>query len=134
MKKFLKLILAGFFLLFLIGNSYALVIPMEDWHFDPSGALNPANVPGSFGPIDQITFLGTAFITNDSVPGPGVGFSELGTFQATSFQNDSATILPGISGLGVDYELTAVLTATGVNTTLVGTEQSFSFLTATLDI
>ncbi len=128
MKKFIKLILTGFFLLFLFSNSHALVIPLNDWQFDPSAALG-LSYPGPFGPIDQITFNGAAFIKNES---NGIDFTEWGAFQASSFTNDTV-IIPN-TGLNTSYELTGVFEATGVNTTLVGLNQSFTFQTGTLDL
>jgi hypothetical protein len=115
------------------GSASATVILLDDWQFNPSGT-GLAGLPSTFFPVDEITFLGMSYIQSDASPAPGVAFSEWGAFSATGFQNDSVPIVPGTTGLGVSYELTGILTGTGVHTTLVGTDQDFVFSTAHIDI
>jgi hypothetical protein len=116
-----------------VGSASAYVMLLDDWRFNPSGS-GLAGLPATFFPVDEITFIGISYIQSVASPAPGVAFSDWGALSATGFQNNSVPILPGTTGLGVSYELTGVLTATGVHTTLTGTDQDFVFNTARIDI
>ncbi|MBN2467715.1 MAG: flocculation-associated PEP-CTERM protein PepA, partial [Deltaproteobacteria bacterium] len=134
-KKLMSMIVVGLLLVpFLaVGSASASVIELEDWQFNPSGAIG--GLPGVFFPVDEITIIGTAYVDHNGImPGPNVPFTETGAFAATGFQNNAVPILPGITGLGVSYELTGVFTASGVNTVRTGTNQEFIFTVGTLDI
>jgi PEP-CTERM motif-containing protein len=132
-KNMLRILLSIMLISFMsVSSASATVILLDDWQFNPSGAI--AGLPATFFPIDEITTLGTTFVDHAAAPAPWVTFNDYGAFAATGFQNNAVPIAPGITGLGVSYELTAVFTATGVNTTLVGTDQDFVFTTAHLDM
>jgi len=124
-KNLMKLVLSIFLLSFLVGNAGAASIGLSDWQFNPSGAI--AGLPSTFFPIDEITLVGTAYIDNDGLPLPGVAFTEYGAFAATGFQNNGAPLPVLTTGLGLNYQLTAVFTASGVNTAYSGTTADFSF-------
>ncbi len=123
-------LLVSILLFVAVGSASALTLTMHDWQFNPDGT----GVSGAFQPIDEITLLGTSSVVNDSAPAPGVLFTELGAFAATSFQNGGVPIAVGISGLGLNYELTAVFTANGTNGGIVAGSQTFSFDVGTLDL
>ena len=132
-KNILRILLFVMLISFMsVGSASATVILLDDWQFNPSGAIS--GLPGTFFPIDEITTLGRTFIDSAAAPAPGVTFDDYGSFMATGFQNDGIGISPATTGLGMSYELTAVFTATGVNTTLVGTDQNFDFITARLEM
>lgn len=132
-RNMLRILLSIMLISFLsVGSASATIILLDDWQFNPSGAIG--GLPATFFPIDEITTLGTTFVDHAAAPAPGVTFNDYGAFSATGFQNDAVPIAPGVTGLGTSYELTAVFTATGVNTTLVGTDQDFEFTTAHMDI
>lgn len=125
MKKLILLcIILGTFLV--SSSASAFTLDLQDWRFNP-GASGIGGLPGEFSPIDEINFIGSTFIDQDGVGGPGSAFTDVGFFSATGFTNNGIPILPGTSGLGNDYELTGVFNTTGVNTTLVGTDQDFVF-------
>jgi hypothetical protein len=106
------------------GQANAGTIALEDWGFNPNGV--DGSLPGLIIPIDEITYIGQTYIDQDGV-GPGTTFVDSGAFSATSFQNDGAPISVATTMLGFSYEITAVIEASGVNTTLVGTDQNFVF-------
>jgi len=133
-RNILRILLSIMLISFMsVGSASATVILLDDWQFNPSGT-GIGGLPGTFFPIDEITTLGRTFIDQSAVPAPGVTFDDYGSFMATGFQNDGVGIAPTTTGLGMSYELTAVFTATGENTTLVGTDQDFVFNTAKLDM
>ena len=126
MKKltFLLIILGSL----LVSNSAsAFTLDLQNWRFDPSAAIAGPGIPGQFSPIDEITFIGSTFINQAGAGGPGTAFSDVGFFSATGFANDGVPLLGGVTELGNEYELTGVFSATGVNTTLTGTNQEFVF-------
>lgn len=126
-----KILIVSLFFVFLAANANAAILEFENWGFDPSGAGAPDSF---FTPIDEMTLFGTAFVDHGGVlPAPGIPFAETGTFYATSFQNDGAPIPITTSGLQLNYEITAVFEATGVNTVL-DTDQNFKFDTGSLNI
>ncbi|NOX34088.1 MAG: flocculation-associated PEP-CTERM protein PepA [Deltaproteobacteria bacterium] len=129
-KKLLGFLLSILLIFSVAGSASALTMSLHDWQFNPDGT----GVAGAFQPIDEITLLGTSLIQNSGTPGYGVPFTELGAFAATSFQDGGTPISVLTSGLGLNYELTAIFTATGINTDAVGTDQNFIFQTGTLDI
>jgi len=129
-KKLLGFLLSTLLVLSISGTASALTLSLHDWQFNPDGT----GVAGAFQPIDEITLLGTSLVDNAAAPAIGVPFTELGAFSATSFQDGGTPVSVITSGLGTDYELTAVFNATGVNTTKTGTDQDFVFTGGTLDI
>jgi hypothetical protein len=82
-----------------------------------------------------MTYLGISFTESDpTVAGPvgtiGAGdtFKDVGRLGATGFQNDGSNIAPGVSGLGVNYELSAAfLDWTGTYGAPVGANTPFTF-------
>ena len=126
----LGFLLGIFLLLGIAGSASAATLSLHDWQFNPLGT----GLTSVFQPIDEITLLGTSLVQNAAVPAPGVAFSEIGAFAATAFQNGGSVIPVTTTFLNFNYELTAVFTAIGVNTTAVGSVQNFDFLTGTLDI
>lgn len=133
-KRTILLISLVMSVLFFSASAYAAVFALTDWGLNPSGT-GLAGVPNLIAPIDEITFLGTTFVDQEGVGGPGSGFTDKGAFQATGLQNDNITIPVVTSGMNFSYELTGVLSASGVNTTLDGSDQNFIFNPGgTLDI
>jgi hypothetical protein len=113
------------------GNASAASIDLTNWQFNPSGSGDVAITTPKFFPIDEITLLGDALVN-----GTGSNtFAEFGTFAATGFQNDSIPIGAGTTGLGVQYELTMVLSGITGSYTPTSTGNALSFDTGgTLNI
>lgn len=110
------------------------LLVLDGWYFDPSAGGTIAGVPSTVGPIDQITYLGTTFVDQTGA-GPGATFDDMGAFSATGLQNNGTPIPGAVSGVGNSYELTGVFNASGINTTLDGTDQNFIFYPGgTLDL
>jgi hypothetical protein len=133
-KKLTKILPLLFAFMLIAGSASAAIFGLSDWQFDPSSLAGPPPA-GVISPIDEMTFLGTTFVDQAGAGGPGAAFADVGAFSATSFQNDGAPIPVATTGLGLSYEITAVVNASGVNTTRVGTDQNFVFNAGgTLDI
>ena len=107
--KLLIIILVAF--LFNVSTANAYIVTMENWGFDPSGSTEVTNV--LISPIDEITLLGMT-LNNSTPTALGYGtFETFGTLSATGFQVDGNPIGAGITGLGVNYELTVILETSG---------------------
>ncbi len=102
-----------------------------NWGFNYQGT----GIGGAVMPIDEMTYLGVSYVdTNPTVVGSpaivnnGDTFHDYGRLGATGFQNDSFPIPAGTSGLGVNYEITAVFTDwTGTFGSTVGNNTPYSF-------
>lgn len=129
-NKTISILIIFLFVFTLTGGANAATLKLFDWQFNPDGT----GLAGTFQPIDEITLIGTSLIENDAYPATNVGFSEKGAFSATSFVNGGSPIPVATTGLGLNYELTSLFTADGVNTNADLTNQTFDFNTGTLDI
>jgi hypothetical protein len=92
----------------------------QNWGFNPQ-------VGGSslLTPVDEMTYLGLNYTeTSDDL----TTFQSMGRIGATGFQNDGSNIPAGVSGLGVNYEISATyLDWMGSNQPTVGDNTPFNF-------
>ena len=118
MKK-LKITATAIVLTVTAGQASALTLDFnQNWGFNPQ-------VGGSslLTPIDEMTYLGVNYTeTSDDLS----TFQSLGRIGATGFQNDGSNIPGGVSGLGVNYSLSATyFDWTGSNQPTVGVSTPF---------
>lgn len=106
MKRFLMGILM---VLFTVVSTQAYTIQFQNWGFDPDGTGSS----GIVKPIDEITLLATT-LNNSTIELQGHGtFKAITTFDATSFQNDNINVPVGTSKLGLDYQITGIMSVVG---------------------
>lgn len=123
MKNFNKTLL-GIALAFSASQASAAEILFDaNWGFNWQGT----GLAGALAPIDEMTYLGISYTESTGITA-GSTFKDVGRFGATSFQNDGSPIPGGISGLGVNYEITATfLDWTGTYGATSGNNTAFTF-------
>jgi hypothetical protein len=133
MKKNIFVLCLTIICLGLAQNAFAYTLVLDNWQIDPS--VVSGSLPGPVGDIYEISFAGLTFTDNHAATvGPGVTFDDYGALRATDLLTYELDEITG-SGLGTDYQLTAVFVGSGINTTRTATNQDFVFYPGgTLDI
>jgi PEP-CTERM motif len=123
MKSLLRSFLAGAMLLSMGGLSHA-----GDFCIDPTQV---GGTTAEFCNVFGFTFLGTSNVVYTSGTGTAVGdtFIDNGALNATAIKtSESTSLLPGVSGLGVNWEIGAIFDGlTGTNTSVTGNIITFAF-------
>lgn len=105
------------------GQASAAIVFQDNWGFNPDGT----GLGAAIMPIDELTYLGISY-TESTGFATGDTFQDVGRIGATGFQNDGTPIPAGVSGVGVDYELTAAfLDWTGTYGATTANNTLFSF-------
>lgn len=111
-KYFLNVLLTVLMVFTLSTSAMALsMLSLDNWAFNPNGT----GYAGSFGNLAQITFYGISAVDSNVGVGNNGSFDQYGTYNATAFTKPPSefagytNVLPGVSKLGVDYELTLEL-------------------------
>lgn len=113
------------------GSANAAIV-LDNWTFDFTGVdgLGATVVDN----VQQIAFFGVAHAEVDDtntngLPDAGETFITDGHLSATQFIDNTGTlILPGVSRLGVDYELTFAFSLDGVFTSISAPDANFTHL------
>ena len=123
-KLFFSIIILG--VLIVVNTASALTISLDNWGFNPSGGDTP-----SITGITEFTFTGVSFIDygSQNYNAQDATFDQLGTFNGTSYILGEAVYNGGLNN---SYQITAVLEATGKNTSITGDDVDFEFSTAVL--